>query len=87
MLSVRANGATYTNDKGKPIFVSVADSSNGYNYSCVFGYVEGMQIAAQRGLGDMKNTVNQASILFIVPTNSTYSASFCTGRVIWQEFW
>lgn len=75
--SSRASGTTYTNSTSKPIMVSVFSSGqdSGFTLSC---YVDGVLVAqgSGGGGGDARRTGNAS---FIVPSGSTYSATYSGG--------
>lgn len=84
---VRANGVTYTNNTGKTIIAAVTDYPNGYGYSSVYAYLNNDLIASQVGIGDMRNTTNQASLILPIPHGASYSFASSNGIQSWWEFW
>ncbi len=87
MTSSRTSGASYTNDTGKPIMVSVYNSGvdNGVSLTAVVGGVTVSRSVGGAG-GDARWLVNAS---FIVPNGATYSVTFGTGALsttlVWNE--
>jgi hypothetical protein len=87
MTSSRTSGASYTNNTGKPIMVSVYNSGvdNGVSLTAVVGGVTVSRSSGGAG-GDGRWLVNAS---FIVPNGETYSVTFVTGALsttlVWNE--
>jgi hypothetical protein len=74
----RAQGTTYTNSTGKPIFVSITiDSNNIWNFIC-----DGVTLCRDPSIGSGVN----ATVSFIIPNSSTYLLSGSGANILyWVE--
>ncbi len=85
LTSSRSFGVTYTNTTGRPIFVAVyaAGSPNDGAFKVT---VDGLDLGTQ-GFGAIASGVSYATITFLVPPSSSYSASNVVGAsmISWRE--